>query len=60
MKNVLARCDATLEYRPLLEENRKQREDLKEITRDRDMFRRDRMEMALTHPDEEEDTDDGL
>ena len=63
MKNVLASYDATLEYnanRPLLEENRKLREVLKEVTRDRDMFQRYTMEMALTNSDEEEDTDDEL
>lgn len=62
MKNVLADYDTTLEYnanRSLIEENQKLREELKQLTKDRDMFRRDAMEMALSYPDEE-DTNDEL
>ena len=45
MKNVLADYDTTLEYnanRSLIEENQKLREELKQLTKDRDMFKKRR------------------
>ena len=64
-KNVLAYYDddtATLEYntnRSLFEDNKRLTEELKRVSRERDMYLRDAMEFAISKPEEEEnDTTD--